>query len=67
LIRAEAGTVLSRMLRGTAYAQWPADLTYYGKHLQALQEAGIMKLISDPEMLELRGNMFIMLQRMGER
>jgi hypothetical protein len=26
-----------------------------------------MKLISNPMMLELRGNMFIMLQRMGEK
>jgi hypothetical protein len=65
-MREEAGTILSRMLRGTKYAQWPNDPTYYGRHLQALHDAEIMRLISDPMMLELRGNMFIMLQRMGE-
>lgn len=64
LSRAEAGTILSRMLRATQYATRSGDLTYYARHLDALKKAEIMKLISDPSMQELRGNMFIMLKRM---
>jgi hypothetical protein len=52
------------MLRGTQYASQPGDATYYQRHLEALKKAEIMKLISDPMMQELRGNMFIMLRRM---
>ncbi|MDR2541261.1 MAG: hypothetical protein LBD11_05900, partial [Candidatus Peribacteria bacterium] len=63
LTRAEAGTVLSRMFRGLQYATQLGDETYYGKHLQALKKAGIMNYISDPSLLELRGNIFIMLMR----
>ncbi|MDR3169210.1 MAG: hypothetical protein LBU27_05665 [Candidatus Peribacteria bacterium] len=63
ITRAEAGTILSRLLRGTTYAPQPDDETYYDRHLQALKNAGIMKVISQPEMLELRGNILLMFWR----
>jgi hypothetical protein len=63
LSRAEAGTVLSRMFRGTQYATQLGDKTYYSRHLQALKKVGIMNYISAPTMLELRGNIFLMLMR----
>jgi hypothetical protein len=63
LMRAEAGTILSRLLRGTQYATTEANR--YQKHLEALREEEIMKSISTPMMKELRGNMFIMLMRMS--
>jgi hypothetical protein len=64
IIRAEVGTVLSRLLWETKYV---GDEEHrYQRHLLALKEAGIMKVIDVPMMLELRGNMFLMLQRMGE-
>ncbi|MDR0859681.1 MAG: hypothetical protein LBO09_01495 [Candidatus Peribacteria bacterium] len=50
------------MLRGNTYAG--TEEQWYQKHLEALREKGIMKLIDTPMMLELRGNMFIMLMRM---
>ena len=60
--RAQFGTVLSRALYGTLnneqkWTQW------YAQHLQALKNAWIMKKIETPTMKELRGNVFIMLQR----
>ncbi|MDR3168188.1 MAG: hypothetical protein LBU27_00005, partial [Candidatus Peribacteria bacterium] len=67
ITRAEVGTVLSRLLRGTKYATQLGDATYYGRHLQALKEAGIMKIISRPEMIELRGNIFVLLLRSLEK
>jgi hypothetical protein len=63
ITRAEVGTLLSRLLRGNLYAG--DEEHWYQGHLLALREAGIMKVIDVPMMLELRGNMFIMLQRMG--
>ncbi|MDR0859464.1 MAG: hypothetical protein LBO09_00310, partial [Candidatus Peribacteria bacterium] len=59
--RAEVGTILSRLLRGTTYATQEGDETYYSRHLQALKKAGIMNFISNPDMLELRGNILLML------
>jgi hypothetical protein len=61
--RAEVGTILSRLLRGREYATQPGDETYYARHLQALKDAGIMKTVTYPEMLELRGNILLMLWR----
>ncbi|MDR0860812.1 MAG: hypothetical protein LBO09_07780 [Candidatus Peribacteria bacterium] len=61
ITRAEVGTILSRLLRGTTYATQEGDETYYTRHLQALKKAGIMNFISNPEMLELRGNILLML------
>ncbi|MDR3168777.1 MAG: hypothetical protein LBU27_03310 [Candidatus Peribacteria bacterium] len=63
ITRAEVGTILSRLLRGTTYATQLGDETYYGRHLQALKNAGIMKVISQSEMVELRGNILLMLLR----
>ncbi|GHV22455.1 hypothetical protein FACS189428_4550 [Clostridia bacterium] len=60
ITRAEVGTVLSRLLRGTTYATQLGDETYYGRHLQALKKAGIMNFISNPDMIELRGNILLM-------
>ncbi|MDR3169519.1 MAG: hypothetical protein LBU27_07380 [Candidatus Peribacteria bacterium] len=67
ITRAEVGTILSRLLRGTTYATQTKEEIYYGRHLQALQNAGIMRIISQPEMLELRGNVLLMLQRSIEK
>jgi hypothetical protein len=67
ITRAEVGTILSRLLRGTTYATQPGDETYYGRHLQALKNAGIMKAISQPDMLELRGNILLMLLKSVEK
>ncbi|MDR0859436.1 MAG: hypothetical protein LBO09_00160 [Candidatus Peribacteria bacterium] len=61
ITRAEVGTILSRLLRGEIYATQKGDETYYGRHLQALKKAGIMNFISNPDMLELRGNILLML------
>jgi hypothetical protein len=61
ITRAEVGTILSRLLRGTTYATQEGDETYYSRHLQALKKAGIMNFISNPDMLELRGNILLML------
>ncbi|MDR3169673.1 MAG: hypothetical protein LBU27_08270 [Candidatus Peribacteria bacterium] len=63
ITRAEVGTILSRLLRGTTYATQPGDETYYDRHLQALKNAGIMKVITQPEMLELRGNILLLLMK----
>jgi hypothetical protein len=63
ITRAEVGTILSRLLRGTTYATQLDDETYYGRHLQALKNAGIMRVISQPDKDELRGNILLMLRR----
>jgi hypothetical protein len=60
--RAQFGTVLSRLLRGTdnsAHGSAP----YYQQHLSALKQAGIMTKISNPNMKEIRGRVFIMMNR----
>ena len=61
--RAQFGTILSRVLRGTKYNG--AD-PYYLKHLNALKAEGIMKNISQPFALEMRWRVMLMLQRIGE-
>jgi len=58
--RAQFGTVLSRLLRGTKNN---GGDVYYTKHLQALKDAGIMTKIETPEQKELRGYTMVMLQR----
>ena len=59
--RAEFGTVLSRILYGSKY-EW--GTFYYTNHLLALQAAGIMNTITDPElMLEIRWYVMLMLMR----
>ena len=63
ITRAEVGVIISRLLRGNTYAG--NEENRYKAHLNALNEAGIMNFISDPMMVELRGNVFIMLQRIS--
>jgi len=64
LTRAEAGTLLSRLLRGTTYAS--NEIHWYEKHLQALKDHNIMYYITTPMMQEIRGNMFIMLMGLSQ-
>jgi hypothetical protein len=61
--RAEFGTILSRLLRGTQYA-WGTP--YYQPHLNALKQANIMTGIANPAMQELRGWTMLMLMRVFE-
>jgi hypothetical protein len=63
ITRAEVGTLLSRLLWGNLYAS--GEEYWYQGHLSALGEEGIMKVIDSPMMVELRGNMFIMLWRIA--
>lgn len=59
--RAEFGTVLSRAIWRETY-----NLTtnpYYTAHLQALKDAGIMTMISNPNQWEVRGYVMLMMQR----
>ncbi len=58
--RAQFGTVLSRVLYGDMY---DGGDPYYADHLAALQEAGIMTNISNPNAPEVRGYVMLMLQR----
>ena len=63
--RAEFGTVLSRLLRWTdniAHGSAP----YYQEHLSVLKETGIMTKVAHPEMKELRGWVFLMMNRIYE-
>ncbi len=61
--RAQFGTVLSRAMYGNTYNG--AD-PYYADHLEALNDAGIMNNISNPNMLEVRGYVMLMMQRADE-
>lgn len=59
--RAQFGTVLSRALYGDEYN---VDTTpYYAEHLAALKDAGIMTMISNPNQLEVRGYVMLMMKR----
>jgi len=58
--RAQFGTVLSRALYGTANE---GGTPYYAGHLSALKDAGIMTNISNPNQLEIRGYVMLMMQR----
>ncbi|MDR0607943.1 MAG: hypothetical protein LBG52_06480 [Candidatus Peribacteria bacterium] len=61
LERRDSGTVLSRLLWGTKNENEGKENKYWNLHLQALKNAEIMRVISQPEMLELRGNVLLML------
>ena len=62
--RAEFGTALSRTLWGGKYE---GGTPYYANHLQALQSAGIMKIIANAETTqEIRGYVMLMLMRSAE-
>lgn len=58
--RAQFGTVLSRALYGDVNE---GGTPYYAEHLQALKDAGIMTNISNPNSLEIRGYVMLMMQR----
>ncbi len=58
--RAQFGTVLSRVLRGT---ENEGGTPYYAKHLKALNDAGIMNNISNPMANEIRGYVMLMMER----
>lgn len=60
--RAEFGTVISRLLRWLDNSAHDGE-PYYQEHLLALKEANIMKQIAKPYMKELRGRVFIMMNR----
>ena len=66
--RAQFGTILSRLIFGETYniAQSEWNEFYYVKHLQALKDNGIMRMIEDPKMPEVRGWVMLMLQRTYE-
>ena len=57
--RAEFGTVLSRALYGDANQ---GGTPYYAGHLKALNDAGIMKDITNPERVLMRGHAMLMLE-----
>ena len=61
--RAQFGTVLSRILYGTAN---DGGDPYYTNHLAALKDAGIMNNISNPNAPEVRGYVMLMMQRSAE-
>lgn len=58
--RAEFGTVLSRALWGD---ENNGGDPYYKKHLQALKDEGIMNMIDNPNMKEVRGYVMLMMMR----
>ncbi|MCX6822886.1 MAG: S-layer homology domain-containing protein [candidate division SR1 bacterium] len=58
--RAQFGTILSRLLRGTKYNN---GSPYYQNHLNALKDLGIMTKIATPSQKEIRGSALVMLQR----
>ena len=62
--RAQFGTMLSRLLYGNANNGKPGKR--YTAHLNALKAAGIMTKNSVPTMLELRGYVMIMMERVSE-
>ena len=61
--RAQFGTVLSRALYGDVNND---GNPYYVNHLNALQDAGIMNNISNPNAPEVRGYVMLMMQRSDE-
>lgn len=61
--RAQFGTALSRALYGDTYN---GGDPYYVDHLNALQDAQIMNNISNPNAIEMRGRVMLMMQRAAE-
>jgi hypothetical protein len=65
--RAQFGTILSRLIFGDAYNIKERDTDiWYQKHLNALKENKIMNKIENPEMIEMRWRVMLMLQRTFE-
>jgi len=60
--RAEAATILSRLLRGNTYTA-DAEENWYQGHLSALQSEQIIQTNIAPSTPELRGNIYLMLKR----
>lgn len=60
---AQAGTIISRILWWDTHNT--SDACRYCDHLKALQDAGIMKIIDQPERLILRGWLMIMMERIS--
>lgn len=60
LSRAEFGTVLSRVLFGDTYN---GGNPFYSAHLNALNQAGLMNDLSNPERAIMRGDAFLLLYR----
>jgi len=58
--RAQFGTTLSRAIRWDKYNGWEY---FYTDHLNALKDIGIMKLIDQPDNLELRWYVMLMMMR----
>ena len=58
--RAQFGTVLDRVLNGTAN---DGGTPYYTAHLNALKDAGVMTNIATPNAPEVRGYVMLMMQR----
>ena len=56
--RGEFGTTLSRALWGDKYN---GATPFYKNHLEALRDAGIMKMIDTPNQMEIRGYVMLML------
>ncbi len=65
--RAQFGTILSRLIFGNTYniREWE-DILRYQKHFNALKENKIMNKIENPEMVEMRWWVMLMLQRTFE-
>ena len=65
--RAQFGTVVSRLLWGDKYNTTATDTgARYSGHLNALQKAGIITVIT-PDILEQRGFVWIIFQRIAEK
>jgi len=60
LSRAEYGTILSRVLFGDTYN---GGNPFYAAHLNALNQAGLMNDLSNPERSIMRGDAFLLLFR----
>ncbi|MDR3169045.1 MAG: S-layer homology domain-containing protein [Candidatus Peribacteria bacterium] len=60
LTRGEFATIVSRALWGDKYE---GGTPYYAQHLNALNTAGIMTVINNPEVNIIRGDVMIMLMR----
>jgi hypothetical protein len=63
LSRAEFGTVLSRVLFGDTYN---GGNPFYAAHLNALNQAGLMNDLSNPERAIMRGDAFLLLYRASQ-
>ena len=61
LTRAEVATIFSRIIWWNTYA-WDSK-HWYEWHLNAMNEAGIINDVTEPNSVEIRWNVFLMLNR----